>query len=117
MKAYYYLNGEWKEYLTGRDFIVTPDKINAAFKFNSLTTGKETTANGKNVPFSELRIAKQLPGINIQYYKRIGSTGPSLFALDFTDTKNAVVTDLPKNSNNTMFWLILLTGLGYLTLG
>lgn len=118
MKAFYYLNGSWVPYSTASEFIVSPDKNNVAFKFIANSTNKLTTANGTRVQFSHLGISKPLNN-SVTYYKRIGSTGPSLFAIDFSDLSNAIVTDLPKvaDTKKSSLWLLLLAGLGYLTLG
>ena len=114
MNAYYYQNGSWIAYNTAKDFIVSSDKQNVSFKFISNTTMKETVANGKLTPFGDLGISKSIDTTNILYYKRIGTTGPSIFAINFSDITNTKIID---SKNNNLIWLFILAGIGYYTLG
>jgi len=117
MRAYYYYNGAWTPYSSGKEFITNADNSNVSFKFISLSTGKETVANGSKVNFNQLGISKPFPG-NVSYFKRIGSSGPSLFAVDFTDTTNLATvntTELEKEPKS-LLWMAILGGIGYFVL-
>ena len=117
MKAYYYKNGSWVPYATSQDYTITDGNTTVTFNFISATTGKKTIASGVITPFAKLGLSKELPGAT--YYKRIGSTGPSLFAIDYTDGINigSIVDSVATKDNaKSGLWLAIAGGIAYLAM-
>lgn len=115
MKAYYYRNGSWIPYKTSQNYTVTKNNTEVTFGYISENTGKLTTAKGSLTEFKNLGLSKELPGA--LYYKRVGSTGPSLFAIDYAngvDIGSLIDSVATKDNAKTGLWLAIAASIGYL---
>jgi hypothetical protein len=76
-RAYYYRNGTWEQYNSARAI----DPAAGSFTYVSENTGALINAAGIPADFSQLgiRTPLQLPGV--RYFRRVGSAGPSFWAI------------------------------------
>ena len=76
-RAFYYRNGAWVQYASAQAI----DPAGGGFTYVSENTGTTVRPTGSPADFSQLGIRNQLQLPGVRYFRRVGSAGPSLWAI------------------------------------
>jgi hypothetical protein len=76
-RAFYYRNGAWVQYASAQ--AINPAA--GSFTYVSENTGATVRPIGAPADFAELGIRNQLQLPGVRYFRRVGSAGPSLWAI------------------------------------